>query len=160
MASACCALANPRASLWKTALADESVATTVAERIALPSGGGRSPRLGPDYLLYVVTRGDQDRLWSPERLGARTLERTEDPHRRRGRDCLDRRSVAFTSNARAPRADADGCVDARAELAATLDVHGSPDWAPDGRSITVAGASTAHRACSASRWTVRRRHRS
>jgi dipeptidyl aminopeptidase/acylaminoacyl peptidase len=134
-------LANPRASLWKTALADGSVETTVAERIALPSGGGRSPRLGPDYLLYVVTRGDQDHLWKLENGSA--LELWSAPKTRivgGAAIAPDGGSVAFTLEREGRHAlmlmAADG-THAR-ELAATLDVHGSPDWAPDGRSITVA----------------------
>jgi len=134
-------LANPRASLWRASLVEGSVETSVAERIALPSGGGRSPRLGPGYLIYVVGRGDHDGLWKLSDGSA--VELWSAPKARIvGGAAIspDGRSVAFTVEQAGRDAlkliAADGTR--VRELAAALDIAGSPDWAPDGRSMTVA----------------------
>jgi hypothetical protein len=57
-------LANPKRTLWRLRIADSSAADApAAQRISLTTSTGFSPRLGPDYLLYVSGTGTSESIW-------------------------------------------------------------------------------------------------
>jgi Tol biopolymer transport system component len=134
-------LASPKRTLWRLRLADSPAEAAGAARISLTTGTGFSPRLGPDYLLYVsatstsesiwkLANGTGTELWSG--LGARIL----------GGPAIspDGGFIAFSVRQHEQKLlyvmRADG-TNARI-VTDSLDLQGDPAWAPDGQSITSA----------------------
>jgi Tol biopolymer transport system component len=134
-------IANPKRTLWRMSLADTKGEVSGPIPIALTTGSGFSPRLGPGYLLYVSSKGTSDSIWKLadgnttelwSAPGARIVGNPEiDP---------DGRRVAFSveleGRALLHVMNADG-TDARV-VTASLDLRGAPAWAPRGSSITSA----------------------
>jgi Tol biopolymer transport system component len=137
-------LARPDSTLWRLPITGARAESSSARRIPLTTGSGSSPRLGADYLLYVSSKGASDSIWklqgevatavwsAPETriIGGPTIAR-------------DGRRIAFSIRQNGQTslyaANVDG-TDARIVTRA-LELHGSPAWAPDGQSITVAAVS-------------------
>ncbi|HXH67257.1 MAG TPA: hypothetical protein VNI81_08640, partial [Candidatus Limnocylindrales bacterium] len=132
--------ASPKRTLWRLKLADSQVEAPAA-RISLTTGTGFSPRLGPDYLLYVsatnrsesiwkLANGNGTELWSG--VGARVF----------GGPAIapDGRSIAFSVRRDDKKLlyvmQSDG-TNARI-VTDSLDLQAAPAWAPDGQSITSA----------------------
>jgi Tol biopolymer transport system component len=134
-------LASPKKTLWRLPITDSPSELSAAARISLTSSTAFSPRLGPNYLLYVsatdtsesiwkLANGTGTELWSG--LGARVL----------GAPAIasDGRSIAFSVQQHGQTLlyvmRADG-TNARI-VTDSLDLQGAPAWAPDGQSITSA----------------------
>jgi len=136
-------LASPKRTLWRLRIADSPAEVSAAARISLTTSKGFSPRLGPNYLLYVsatatsesesiwklANRSDTE-LWSGQ--GARVF----------GGPAIspDGRYIAFSVRQHGQALlyvmQADG-TNARI-VTHSLDLQGAPAWAPDGQSITSA----------------------
>ncbi len=56
-------LANPKTTLWRMRIADSPIEFPAAVPISLTTGTGFSPRLGPNYLLYVSATGTGESIW-------------------------------------------------------------------------------------------------
>jgi Tol biopolymer transport system component len=133
--------ASPKRTLWRVPVTGGRVDMSMARRIPLTTGNGSFPRFGPDYLLYVSSKGTSDTLWklgggtvtelwsAPEAriIGAPAIRR--DGHRVAFSVKRGERTTLYVVNA-------DGS-DARA-LTSELNLHGAPSWAPGDRSLTVA----------------------
>ncbi len=137
-------LARPESTLWRLPITGSHAESSSARRIPLTTGSGSSPRLGADYLLYVSSKGASDSIWklqgevatevwsAPETqiIGGPTIAR-------------DGRRIAFSIRQNGQTllysANVDG-TDARI-VTRSLELHGTPAWAPDGQSITVAAVS-------------------
>ena len=134
-------LASPKRTLWRLRIGDSPAEVSAAARISLTTSTGFSPRLGPDYLLYVSETGTSEsiwklingtgtKLWSGQ--GARVL----------GGPAIspDRRYIAFSVRQHGQTLlyvmQEDG-TNARV-VTDSLDLQGAPAWAPDGQSITSA----------------------
>ena len=109
--------------------------------IPLTTSMGFSPRLGPDYLLYVSeTCHGRQHLEGRQRGWHAIVERGDEAQVVGGPAISpDGRHVAFTVRQRGQALhvmQADG-TNARI-VADSLDLRGSPAWAPDGQSITSA----------------------
>jgi Tol biopolymer transport system component len=134
-------VASPKRTLWHLRLADSPAEASAATRISLTTSTGFSPRLGPDYLLYVSATGTNDsicklangtgtELWSGQ--GARIF----------GGPAIspDGGNVAFSVRQHGKTLlyvmQADG-TNARI-VTESLDLQGDPTWATDGQSITSA----------------------
>ncbi len=132
-------LARPKRTLWRLQIADSPAKVSTPSRIPLTTSTGFSPRLGPDYLLYVsatgasesiwkVTNGAGMELWSGQ--GAQIL----------GAPAIssDGRYIAFSAQQSGKTflhvMQSDG-TNARV-VADSLDLQGDPAWAPDGQSLT------------------------
>lgn len=132
-------LSSPKKTLWRLRIADSPV--SVPARIPLTTSTGFSPRLGPNYLLYVSATGTNDSIWKLEG-GAGTELWSGQGARVLGGPAIsaDGRNIAFSVRQRAQTLlyviQADG-ANARV-LADSLDLQGAPAWAPDGQSITTA----------------------
>src|SRR6202521_1802074 len=56
-------LASSKRTLWRLRLADSPAELPAAARISLTTSTGFSPRLGPNYLLYVSATGTNETIW-------------------------------------------------------------------------------------------------
>jgi Tol biopolymer transport system component len=134
-------LAKPKGSLWSLRLVDSTSMATTASPIALTTNTGYSPRLGPDYLIYVSATGTGESIWKLVNETAVELW-TGEGARVFGGPAIsaDGRKIAFSVRRHGQTLlyamQADG-TNARV-VADSLDLQGSPAWAPDGQSITAA----------------------
>ena len=134
--------ASPKRAIWRLRIDDSARELAAATEIPLTTGTGFSPRLGPNYLLYVsrtatsesiwkLANGAATELWSGE--GARILGGPAISHegQRIGFSVLqlDGRTLLYIM-------EADG-TNARI-VADSLHLEGAPAWSPDGKSITSA----------------------
>ena len=134
-------VASPKRTLWRLPIADSRTDRSAAARIPLTTSTGFSPRLGPNYLVYVSAAGASETIWKLadgnatelwSRPGARVV----------GGPAVapDGRQIAFSVRQRGQTflyvMQADG-TNARI-VADSLALQGAPAWAPDGRSITSA----------------------
>ncbi len=134
-------LATPRRTLWRLSIDAPPVGAETAQRIAMPTGTGVSPRVGPGYVLYVsetpvgdnickVTGDVVTELWSGQ--GARIF----------GGPAVapDGRRITFSVRQHARTLlyvmQADGTNPK--VVTDSLELQGAPAWAPDGQSITTA----------------------
>jgi WD40 repeat protein len=130
-----------QSALWRLPITAMPDTSSTGRRLGLNTGGGSSPRLGPDYLLYVSAKGAGDAIWKVRNEIATELwSATEE--RIVGAPAISRDAgrIAFATKRSGAAslyvANADGSG-ARVVTQA-LDLHGTPAWAPDGQSITVA----------------------
>ena len=134
-------LANPKGTLWRLLVADTPVDASAATPISLPTGRGFSPRLGPDYLLYVSSKGTSDGIWKLASGAAAELWSAPDARIVGGPEVApDGQRVVFSVEQRGRRLlylmNADG-TGARV-VTESLELRGAPAWTPDGQSITSA----------------------
>jgi len=143
-------VASPKRTLWRLPLGDSPVGGSAAVRISLTTGTGFSPRLGPNYLLYVAAAGSgSESIWKLADGVATELWNAPEARIFGGPAITpDGRHVAFSVRLSGRTAlyvmQADG-TNARI-VTDSLDLQGSPAWAPDGQSITsaVADRGTPH----------------
>jgi Tol biopolymer transport system component len=133
--------ATPHGTLWRLPIADSSHEVSQAAQISLTTSTGFSPRLGPDYLLYVSTTGDGESIWKLANGTSTELWRGEGAQVFGGPAISpDGRSIVFSVRRHGRTllyvVQADG-TNPRIVTDA-LDLEGSPAWAPDGQSITTA----------------------
>jgi Tol biopolymer transport system component len=134
-------MGSPKTTLWRLRIADSPGGALAASRIALTSSTGFSPRLGPNYLLYVSANGTSESIWKLDNAtdtelwsgsGARVF----------GGPAIspDGQSIAFSARQDGKTLlyvmQADG-ANARV-VTDSLNLQGAPAWAPDGQSITSA----------------------
>ena len=128
-------------ALWRLPLTGAPVEASAARRLSLSTGSGSSPRLGAGHLLYVSSKGGSDSIWKLEGDVATEIWSATD-ERIVGAPAIarDGRRIAFSTrrNRQASLyvANADG-TDARI-VTQSLELQGTPAWAPDGQSLTVA----------------------
>jgi Tol biopolymer transport system component len=134
-------VASPKTTLWRLQMTDSPTEASAPAPIPLTTSTGFSPRLGPNYLLYLsrtgtgeniwkLANGTSTQLWSGE--GARVIGGpTSSP---------DGQNVAFSVSQHgqtllyAMRSDG---TNART-VAGSLQLRGAPAWAPDGLSVITA----------------------
>ena len=56
-------VANPRGTLWTVAISDHVAGDSEVKPLRLPAVRAVSPRYGPNYLLYLSSKGGGDGLW-------------------------------------------------------------------------------------------------
>jgi Tol biopolymer transport system component len=132
---------TPQRTLWRMRITDTPAEMPDAARISLTTSTGFSPRLGPDYLLYVSATGTSESVW--KLAGGRITELWRGPEAQVfGGPAIapDGRSITFSVRQRGQSflyvMEADG-TNARI-LSDSLNLQGGPAWAPDGESITSA----------------------
>jgi Tol biopolymer transport system component len=134
-------LASPKTTLWRLRIADSPVEVPAATRISLTTSTGFSPRMGPNYLLYVSGTGASESIWKLAD-GTGTELWSGQGARVFGGPAIspDGRYIAFSVRQHGQTLlyvmHADG-TNARI-VANSLDLQGGPAWAPDGQSITTA----------------------
>jgi Tol biopolymer transport system component len=134
-------VADPKRTLWRLLIGDSPTEVSAAARMSLTTSTGFSPRLGPDYLLYVSANGTSESIWKLAK-GAGTELWSGQGARIFGGPAIssDGRKIAFSVQQHGQTLlyvmQADGS-NARV-VADSLDLQGAPAWAPDGQSITSA----------------------
>ena len=134
-------LASPKKTLWRLPIADSPADLSGATRISLTTSTGFSPRLGPDYLLYVSATGTSESVWKLADGTATELWSGREARIFGGPAIApDGQRVAFSVRQQGQTLlyvmQADG-TNARI-VADSLELRGAPAWAPDGQSITSA----------------------
>ena len=133
--------ATPHGTLWRLPISDSPHEVSQAAQISLTTSTGFSPRLGPDYLLYVSATGTGESIWKLANGSSTELWQGEAAQIFGGPTISpDGRSIAFSVRQHgqtllyAVRADGTNAHIVTDSLA----LEGSPAWAPDGQSITSA----------------------
>ncbi len=134
-------VASPKRTLWRLRLGDSAATVSPPARISLTTSTGSSPRLGPDFLLYVCATSTNESIWKVANGTGTELWHGLGAHIVGGPAIApDGRAITFSvrQNGKALLyvMQADG-TNARVVTDA-LDLQGSPAWAPDGQSITSA----------------------
>jgi Tol biopolymer transport system component len=135
---------HSKASLWRVPITHGVAQEADASRVAVPTVGVLSPRLGADYLIYLSAKNDGHAIW--KFANGHASELWSAPQTRVvGGPAIgpDGKRIAFTaeggSGTRLYILDADH-AGARV-LAKSLEVRGAVAWSPDGNSLTVAVSS-------------------
>ena len=134
-------LASPKITLWRLRLSDSPAGVSAAARIPLATSTGFSPRLGPDYLLYISATGTSESIWKVANETTTELWNGQGARIFGGPAIsTDGRSVAFSVRQHGQTLlyamQADG-TNLRT-LTDSLDLKGAPAWTPDGQSIISA----------------------
>jgi Tol biopolymer transport system component len=133
--------ASPKRTLWRLRIADSPGEVSAAARISLTTSTAFSPRLGPNYLLYVTATGTSESIWKLANGSATELWSGQGARVFGGPAIApDGRHIAFSARQHGQTLlyvmQADG-TNARI-VADSLDLQGAPAWVPDGQSITSA----------------------
>lgn len=134
-------LASPKRTLWRLHTADPPDNLSAATRIPLTTSMGFSPRLGPNYLLYVSATGTSESIWKLANGTGMELWSSQGARIFGGPAISpDGRYVAFSVRQHGQTLlyvmQADG-TNARI-VADSLSLQGAPAWEPNGQSITSA----------------------
>ena len=134
-------LASPRRTLWRLPIDGPHTQVSAPAQISLTTSTGFSPRLGPNYLLYVSATGTGESIWKLVNGTATELWSGQGAQIFGGPAIApDGRNIAFSVRQHGRTLlyviQADG-TNARV-VADSLDLQGAPAWAPDGQSITSA----------------------
>jgi Tol biopolymer transport system component/DNA-binding winged helix-turn-helix (wHTH) protein len=138
-------LASAKTTLWRLQIGSSSAAVSAPVPISLTTTNGFSPRLGPNYLVYVSETGTSESIWKLTNGAATELWRGQGTRIVGGPAIsLDARSISFSARQNGRTLlyvmDANG-TNARV-VAGSLDLQGNPAWAPDGQSITISAGDS------------------
>ena len=128
--------------LWRVTRGERAIDESQSRLVTLTTGGGLSPRIGPDYIVYRTPRAGRDGLWRITRDGTATELWNGVNGRAVGAPAIapDGRRIAFTVQAgdrtQVYVMNADGTATRR--VAEQLEVRGSAAWSPDGRWLAIA----------------------
>jgi Tol biopolymer transport system component len=133
--------ATSNETLYRLNIADSPAEISGGDRIPLTTGTGFSPRLGPNYLLYVSASGTGDSIWKLANGTSTEIWRGEGSQVFGGPAISpDGRYVAFSVRHHGKTllyvSQTDG-TNARV-VCDSLDLRGAPAWASGGQSITSA----------------------
>jgi len=135
------ALANPKKTLWRLRITDPPTELSAPAQISVRTSIGFSPRLGPNYLVYVSATDTSESIWKLVNGNATELWNGQGAQIFGGPAISsDGRYIAFSVRQHGQTLlyvmQADG-TNARI-VTDSLDLQGAPAWAPDGQSITSA----------------------
>jgi len=133
--------ASPRRTLWRLRIDDSTTNASEAAQVPLTTSTGFSPRLGPDYLLYVSATGTGEGIWKFTNGTATELWNGQGAQVLGGPAIArDGRHIAFSVRQLGQTllcAMQDDGTNAHI-VTDSLDLQGDPAWAPDGQSIATA----------------------
>ena len=133
-------VSNPRGTIWTVPILDRVVKDSEAKRLELPAVRAISPRYGPNYLLYLSSKGGADGLYKFQDGASTELWKpTDEVLAAPAAVSPDGSQICFTVR----KGERQHLYLISAEgtgirpLAETLDVRDSPSWSPDGKSIVA-----------------------
>ena len=140
-------LASAKTTLWRLPIGSSSATVSAPVPISLTTTNGFSPRLGPNYLVYVSETGTSESIWKLTNGVAAELWRGQGARIVGGPAIsLDARSISFSARQNGRTLlyvmDANG-TNARV-VAGSLDLQGNPAWSPDGQSITISAGDSSN----------------
>ena len=130
-------VASPRRTLWRVPIGDAPADVSTAAHISLTTGTASSPRLAPNYLLYVAAAGTNSDSIMKLADGVTTELWTTPGARVVGGPAIssDGRQISFSVRLRGQTLlyamQSDG-TNARV-VVDSLELQGAPAWAPDGQ---------------------------
>ncbi len=132
---------TPRKTLWRLKLDSSLSRASEPMPISISTSTGFSPRLGPDYLMYVSSTGSSESIWKLVNGHSTELWNGKGARVFGGPSISpDGRRIAFSTEQKGKTLlytmQVDG-TDARI-VSDSLRLEGSPTWAPDGQSLTSA----------------------
>jgi Tol biopolymer transport system component len=133
-------VSEPERTLWRVGITD-TASDSSPVRITLATGTGFTPRVGPNYLLYVAAAGTGESIWKITSATAMQLWADKDARIIGGPAVsADGKFIAFSVRQRDQTLlytmASDG---SRLRLVSdSLQLRGAPAWEPDGRSVTSA----------------------
>jgi Tol biopolymer transport system component len=133
-------VSNPRGTLWTVPILDRVAKEAEAKPMILPAVRAVSPRYGPNYLLYLSSKGGGDGLWKLQEGTAIELWiPTDEVLTAPPAISPDGSLICFTSRIGSRQhlylmtAEGTGIR----PLAESLDVRDAVSWAPDGKSVVA-----------------------
>ncbi len=134
-------LTDQKRTFWRLPLIDSLAKQSAPAPVSLTTSTGSSPRLGPDYLLYVATAAAGDSIW--KLINGTSTELWRGPQAQLiGGPAISRdgQRIAFSVRQHGQPAlyvmQSDGT---NAQIVSgSLDLQGSPAWMPDGQSLITA----------------------
>jgi WD40 repeat protein len=134
-------LAQATSTLWSLQIPDSSARVSAPDRISLTTSTGFSPRFGPGFVVYLSTSAAGESVWKlvdgtgtqlwngpgTQFIGAPAIS----PDGNQIAFCVRQGERAFLYAVRSDGTNPRVVTD-------SLDLQGSPAWAPDGQSITTA----------------------
>jgi len=133
-------VANPRGTLWTVPIVDRVAKESEAKRLVLPAVRAVSPRYGPNYLLYLSSKGGADGLWKFQDGASTELWKpTDEVLTAPAAISPDGRQICFPVRKGIRQqlylmtAEGTGIR----PLAEALDVRDSVSWSPDGKSVVA-----------------------
>jgi Tol biopolymer transport system component len=131
-------VASPQRSLWRLRIPTQLTEVSAPVRVSLTSGAGFSPRLGPDYLVYVSATGAKEIIWKIANGAVTELWSSEGAQVFGGPTISpDGRNIAFSVRQYGKTTlymMRDDGTNARI-VNESLNLEGAPAWDPDGKSI-------------------------
>ena len=139
--------ASPKRTLWRLQIGDSPSEVSAVAPVSVTTSMGFSPRLGPDYLLYVSATGTSESIWKLANGTAAELWSGQGARIFGGPAIAPNgQHIAFSIRQHGQTLlyvmQADG-TNARV-ITSSLDLQGAPAWAPDGQSITSATNDNDH----------------
>jgi Tol biopolymer transport system component len=134
-------LASPKRTLWRLRVDGSTTKLSAASLIPLTTSTGFSPRMGPNYLVYVSTTGTSESIWKLTNATTTELWSGQGAQVFGGPAISpDGKNITFSVKQHGQTLlyvmQADG-TNARV-VTDSLDLQGAPAWAPNGLSITSA----------------------
>jgi len=133
-------VANPSGTLWSVPVSGQVIPEPGVARFRAPSARAIAPRFGPNYVLYLSSKGGDDGLWKLQNDAATELwSAAQGPLVAPPAVSRDGDQIALVARrqgrARLFTMSAEG-TSVRA-LAESLEVTSAPSWSPDGNWIAV-----------------------
>jgi Tol biopolymer transport system component len=137
-------LARPTGTLWRLPIHAGVAGPEHAQRVALTTGTGVAPRLGPGYLLYVSSKGAADGIWKIH--GEVSSEVWSAPDSRVvGGPAIStdgsRMVFSVRQNGRVRLFTANTNGSGARAVSDAFEPEGDAAWAMDGRSVVVAATT-------------------
>jgi serine/threonine protein kinase len=135
------AVANPIRDLWAAPITDHAVEESEVRRFALPTLRAAAPRFGPDYVLYIGSKGTADSLWKiKDGAEIELWKGTEGAVPTAPAVSPDGSRICFLvkghGQTRLHVMASDG-TNVRG-VASSPEVRGAPSWSPDGKWVAIA----------------------
>jgi Tol biopolymer transport system component len=134
-------ISSPKRSLWRLQIPAQPSEVSSPVRIGVTTSAGFSPRLGPDYLLYVSASGTRESIWKISNNGETELWNAEGAQILGGPAISpDGRSIAFSvRHQRQTQLYVMGDDGTNSRIVCdSLKLQAGPAWEPDGKSLTSA----------------------